>query len=46
MIVIPKWVDTCVRRYRSKGMKKEEAWKRCMGAYKKTKRRSRKKRNV
>lgn len=32
---MPKWVDQCVERYRKKGLSKAEAWKRCMGAYKK-----------
>jgi hypothetical protein len=32
---MPKWVDKCVTRYKKKGVSKDEAWKRCMGAYKK-----------
>lgn len=34
---MPKWVDDCVKRYMKKGLNKEEAFKRCMGAYNKNK---------
>lgn len=32
---MPAWVDSCVKKYTAEGMSKDEAWKRCMGAYKK-----------
>lgn len=34
---MPAWVDKCVREYLKKGLAKDEAWKRCMGAYNKKK---------
>lgn len=35
---MPAWVDECVKRYIKKGYSKDEAWKRCNGAYQKRKR--------
>lgn len=32
---MPQWVDDCVKRYLAKGLSKDEAWKRCMGAHEK-----------
>jgi hypothetical protein len=40
---IPSWVDKCVKRYIDKGFTKDEAWKRCQGAYEKQKGRDEKK---
>jgi hypothetical protein len=34
---MPEWVDKCVKRYLDKGLSKDEAWKRCQGAYEKQK---------
>jgi hypothetical protein len=34
---MPKWVDDCVKKYTDGGLSKKEAWKRCMGAYNKRK---------
>jgi len=42
----PRWVDNCVQRYKQKGLSKDEAWKRCMGAYKKRKQAKKKKRTA
>ena len=40
---MPKWVDDAVKRYMKKGLSKEEAWKRAMGAYQKQKKKKGKK---
>lgn len=34
---MPLWVEKCVADYGKKGVPKKEAWKRCMGAYNKRK---------
>jgi hypothetical protein len=39
---MPKWVDTCVQKYQKRGLSKREAWKRCMGAYNKRKKKKKK----
>jgi hypothetical protein len=43
---MPAWVDKCVQRYIDKGFTKEEAWKRCQGAYEKQKGRDERKKLV
>ena len=40
---MPKWIDKCVERYKKTGLSKDEAWKRCQGAYEKRKKKQRKK---
>lgn len=40
---MPEWVDECVRDYLNKGVPKDEAYKRCVGAYGKQKKKKGKK---
>lgn len=40
---MPEWVENCVRDYMKKGVPKDEAWKRCNGAYGKQKKKKHKK---
>jgi len=37
---MPAWIDACVKSYLKKGLSKDEAWKRCNGAYSKQKKKA------